>query len=41
MTVTEVIGLMAQDVEKKVPDAVHKVGKYKAVDYARALLGGA
>lgn len=27
------MGVMAQDVEKVKPNAVHKVGKYKAVDY--------
>lgn len=30
------IGLMAQEVEKKVPDAVGLAGKYKAVDYELA-----
>lgn len=33
------IGLMAQDVEKKVPEAVAHVGGYKAVDYKMALEG--
>ncbi len=31
------IGLMAQEVEKKRPDAVQTVGGFKAVDYAKAL----
>ncbi len=30
------IGLMAQDVEKVRPDAVHEVGGFKAVDYGKA-----
>lgn len=30
------IGLIAQDVEKKTPEAVHNVGGYKAVDYDAA-----
>lgn len=29
------MGVMAQDVEKVMPDAVRKVGKYKAVDYGQ------
>lgn len=34
---TPMVGVIAQDVEKKDPGAVHKVGKYKAVDYPRAM----
>lgn len=30
------IGVMAQDVEKKKPDAVHEVGGFKMVDYLKA-----
>lgn len=30
------IGLMAQEVEKTNPEAVHEIGGYKAVDYGRA-----
>jgi hypothetical protein len=30
------IGLMAQDVERVRPEAVHEIGGIKAVDYARA-----
>ncbi len=30
------IGLMAQDVEKTTPDAVHEIGGFKAVNYDRA-----
>jgi len=35
------LGLMAQEVEKKHPDAVVDVGGYKAVDYSKALHLGA
>lgn len=35
------LGLMAQEVEKKTPEAVVNVGGYKAVDYAKALHLGA
>ena len=31
------LGLMAQDVEKLAPDAIMDFGKFKAVDYARAI----
>ena len=31
------IGLMAQDVEKKHPEAVMNIGAYKAVDYSKAV----
>lgn len=36
-TKTPMVGVIAQDVEKKDPGAVVKVGKYKAVDYPRAM----
>lgn len=32
------IGLMAQDIEERVPEAVHDIGGYKAVDYDMATL---
>jgi hypothetical protein len=37
----KVVGLMASDVEKKVPHAVRKVGKKRVVDYTAAAVGGA
>jgi hypothetical protein len=33
---TPQIGLMAQDIEDRVPEAVHDFGDYKAVDYEMA-----
>ena len=33
----KIVGLMAQDVEKIAPEAVAQLGKYKAVDYSRAI----
>lgn len=38
-TKTPMVGVIAQDVEKKDPGAVVKVGGYKAVDYPRAMGG--
>lgn len=35
-TGTPRIGVMAQDIEKRRPDAVHEIGGVKAVDYGRA-----
>lgn len=35
------IGVMAQDVEKKNPGAVHEIDGYKAVDYSKLARGGA
>lgn len=31
------VGFIAQDLMKKHPDAVHQIGRYKAVDYGRAM----
>jgi hypothetical protein len=39
-TQTPMVGVIAQDVAKKVPSAVHKIGKYKAVDYPKVMRMG-
>jgi hypothetical protein len=36
-TYPKIVGPMAQDVEKKFPSAVKKIGKYKTIDYSNLM----